>query len=74
MKSDQLRAELKEHRKTWHALLNSSAGAELVKWLNRNFDHDTLFAEDNPHKTAYRLGQRDVARFINDLKERNTDG
>ncbi len=73
MKAAELKQLLLEKRKSWHVLLNSPAGAELVEWFERNFDHDTLFAADNPHLTAFRLGQRDVVRLLKDLKEK-TDG
>ena len=74
MKAEEHKKALQEKKQAWQILLNSSAGAELVQWFVDNFDHDKMFVADNQYQTAYRLGQRDVARFLRELKERKNDG
>ena len=59
---------LKDNQGEWKILLNSEAGAKLVQWLQETYDGHKLFNKDNAHDTAYRLGQRDVVKFLEDVK------
>jgi len=65
---------LKENRTEWKVMLNSEAGAKLVEWLLDNYDGETLAHPENTHQTYYRLGQRDVARFLKNIKEKELNG
>lgn len=63
---------LKENEVAWKTLLNSEAGSKLVTWLLETFDSDTsLFDATSPTKTAFYLGQRDIARTLKHMKEKD---
>jgi len=68
------RVTLKENLTEWKVMLNSEAGAKLVEWLLDNYDGETLSHADNPNVTYFRLGQRDVARFLKSIKEKELNG
>lgn len=48
------------------AVFDSSAGKKVLEYLNAEFNQDELRAS-TPHDTYYRLGQRDVVVYINQM-------
>ncbi len=47
--------------------MRSELGKEVIKALEDEFYHGTLYDED-PQKTAYNLGRRDVVVYLKELQ------
>ncbi len=47
--------------------MNSETGKAVIQALEEEFYHGELFDED-PHKTAYNLGRRDVVVYLKQLQ------
>lgn len=45
--------------------------ADLIKLLNDIYPEQSPSKEDEPKEIYFKAGQRDVVRFINNLKERS---
>ena len=57
-------------------VFSTPAGKEVLEALTEEFDGDEL-RQNNPHDTYYRLGQRDVVKYIEQMlriSKRNEDG
>ena len=53
-------------------LNNSAQGKAAIELLNETFNHPDIIGKDT-HDTYYRLGQRDVVEYINQLVKAGTD-
>lgn len=53
------------------ALLRTPDGQLLLRELEYEFDHKLM--TDDPYRTAYNIGRRDVIKRMKDIAE-NTDG
>lgn len=52
----------------YRRVFSTPEGKEVLEHLTRIFGNCALF-EENPHATAYNVGQRDVVMYIKNMKE-----
>lgn len=60
------RRELAKKALKFKQVFNSDEGQEVLEMLEEEFNPDVLF-DDNPHRTAYNTGRRDVVVYIQQL-------
>jgi len=66
-----LKKKLKNKSARINMFMNSELGQEVIKALEDEFYHGALF-EDDPYKTAYNLGRRDVVVYLKELQNWRT--
>ncbi len=62
-----LKARLKKKSARVSMFMKSELGKEIVQALEDEFYHGALFDED-PNKTAYNLGRRDVVVYLKEMQ------
>ena len=68
----QWQQKLKQNAELFRRLNNSAQGKAAIELLNETFNHPDIIGKDT-HDTYYRLGQRDVVEYINQLVKAGTD-
>jgi hypothetical protein len=58
--------KLRDKAAKFHRLFTSHEGEQVLKELEDEFDADDLFNE-NPYKTHYNIGRRDVIVYIRQM-------
>jgi len=65
-RKEKILERLRAKSKNFNSVFSSPQGEQVLVALEEEFNHDNIMAED-PYKTAYRLGQRDVVVYIRQL-------
>lgn len=63
---DKVKLELSRKAHTFRTVFNTDAGQKIMGWLEQEAEPDHLF-DENPHKTAYNCGKRDLLIYIKQL-------
>ncbi|MFV2057715.1 MAG: hypothetical protein ACC707_14710 [Thiohalomonadales bacterium] len=66
-----IKKRLKKKSARINMFMNSELGQEVIKALEDEFYHGALF-EDDPCKTAFNLGRRDVVVYLKELQNWRT--
>jgi len=64
---DKIKTRLAKKSARINMFMNSELGKEIIDALEQEFYHGALFDED-PCKTAYNLGRRDVVVYLKELQ------
>lgn len=63
---EEKKQKLRDKAARFHRLFSSHDGEQVLKDLEDEFDQDELY-DDNPYKTNYNIGRRDVIIYIKQL-------
>lgn len=64
---DKIKTRLKKKSARVQAFMDSELGREVVDLLEDEFYNGALF-DDDPFKTAYNVGRRDVVMYLRELQ------
>lgn len=65
---EEIRQELHQKSKTFKTAFGTPDGKKVLEILSNEFD-DLGLMDENPHRTHYNLGRRDVVKYIQQMIE-----
>jgi len=65
-KVEEAKRDLLAKAAKFHDLFNTPNGKEILAALEHEFEPTAIFS-DNPHRTSYNAGRRDVVQYIKEM-------